>query len=140
LGAIERSNGLVSVLALTASEFSHRKMPLITGASSDHLATIGDSISRGIHPQSPSWSTVLQQLTGIPVRNLAKPGAGVIEGRAMAESITSEDRVVLVEIGGNDLLSGTTSLEFERDLDLLLSSLAAPEPAVVMFETAALAQ
>jgi acyl-CoA thioesterase-1 len=124
----------VSVLVLTASEFSHRKMPLITGASSDHLTVIGDSISSGIDPRSPNWPNVFQQLTGVPVKNLSKPGAGVIEARAMAESIASEDRVVIVEIGGNDLLSGTTSVEFERNLDSLLSKLAAPGRVVVMFE------
>jgi acyl-CoA thioesterase-1 len=124
----------VSVLALTASEFSHRKTPLITGASRDHLAVIGDSISSGIDPRSPNWPNILQQLTGIPVKNLSKPGAGVIEARAMAESITSEDRVVLIEIGGNDLLSGTTSTGFERSLDSLLSKLTAPGRTVVMFE------
>jgi acyl-CoA thioesterase-1 len=124
----------VSVLALTASEFSHRKMPLITGVPSDHLAVIGDSISSGIDFRSLNWPTVLQQLTGIQVKNLARPGAGVVEGRVMAESITSEDRVVLVEIGGNDLLSGTTSVEFERNLDSLLSRLTVPGRTVVMFE------
>ncbi len=124
----------LSLLTLGASELSHRRMPLVTGVPGDHLAVIGDSISSGIDTRSPAWPTVLQQITGIPVKNLARPGAGVIEGRAMAENITPEDRVVLVEIGGNDLLSGTPAVEFERNLELLLSKLTVPGRTIVMFE------
>jgi acyl-CoA thioesterase-1 len=124
----------LSVLALNASELAHRKMPLITGLPDDHLAVIGDSISSGIDLTSPAWPTIFQQITGVPVKNLSKPGAKVIDGRAMAEQITPDDRIVLIEIGGNDLLSGTPSVEFGRNLDLLLSKLAAPERTIVMFE------
>ena len=122
------------VLTLSASELAHRKMPLITGLPSDHLAVIGDSISSGIDLRSPSWPTIFQQITGVPVKNLSKPGAEVIDGRAMAEQITPDDRIVLIEIGGNDLLSGTPSVEFSRNLDRLLSKLAAPGRTIVMFE------
>jgi acyl-CoA thioesterase I len=124
----------VSLLTVTALEFSRRRWPLITGASSSHLVVIGDSISSGVTQHVASWPTTLQQVTGIPVKNLAKPGAKVIDGCAMAENVSSEDRVVLVEIGGNDLLSGTSSLEFERGLELLLKKLATPGRTVVMFE------
>jgi acyl-CoA thioesterase I len=124
----------LSVLTLSASEFGHRKMPLITGLPSDHLSVIGDSISSGIDLRSPAWPPIFQQLTGVPVKNLSRPGAGVVEGRAMAEKITPDDRIVLIEIGGNDLLAGTPSVEFGRNLDLLLSKLTAPGRTIVMFE------
>jgi acyl-CoA thioesterase-1 len=124
----------LSVLTLSASELAHRKMPLITGLPSDHLAIIGDSISSGIDLLSPAWPTIFQQITGVPVKNLSKPGAEVIDGRAMAERITPDDRIVLIEVGGNDLLSGTPSVEFGRNLDRLLSKLVAPERTIVMFE------
>jgi len=124
----------LSLLGVTALEFSLRRLPLITGASSSHLVVIGDSISSGISQHVPSWPSVLQQMTGIPVRNLAKPGAKVIDGCAMAEDVSPEDRLVLIEIGGNDLLSGTSSFEFERGLELLLKRLATQGRTVVMFE------
>jgi acyl-CoA thioesterase I len=125
---------LLLVLALSASELAHRKMPLITGPPSDHLAVIGDSISSGIDFRSPAWPPVFQQMTGVQVKNLSRPGAGVVDGRAMADKITPDDRIVLIEIGGNDLLSGTPSVEFCRNLDLLLSKLTAPGRKIVMFE------
>jgi acyl-CoA thioesterase-1 len=124
----------LSVLTLNAVELAHQKMPLITGPPSKHVAVIGDSISSGIDLRSPSWPTIFQQITGVPVKNLSKPGAGVIDGRAMAEQITLDDRIVLIEIGGNDLLSGTPSVEFSRHLDRLLSKLAVPGRTIVMFE------
>ena len=85
LDAVERSHGLVCFssgaygIGVFSSEdaFDYRGVERPSRCSRR-------SISSGISPQSPSWPTVLQQLTGIPVRNLAKPGAGVMEGRAMA--------------------------------------------------------
>ncbi|MGO9588663.1 MAG: SGNH/GDSL hydrolase family protein [Candidatus Acidiferrales bacterium] len=124
----------LSVLALNASELAHRRMPLITGTPSDHLVVIGDSISSGIDLHSPAWPAAFARMTGIPVKNLAKPGAGVVEGRTMAGQITPGDHLVLIEIGGNDLLSGMSSVEFGRNLELLLSKLAMPGRTIVMFE------
>ena len=125
---------VVLVLVLAAIEFSHRKMPIITGKPGDHLAVIGDSISSGIDPCIPAWPLVLQQANGIAVRNLARPGAQSSEGLTMAEKLTPEDHVVLIEIGGNDLLEGVPSEEFGKALDALLSKVSAPGRTVVMFE------
>jgi len=125
---------VVLLLVLTTIEFSHRKMPVITGKPSDHLVIIGDSISSGIDPRVPSWPLVLQQTTGIAVRNLARPGAQSRDGLTMAEKLTPEDHVVLIEIGGNDLLEGVPSAEFGKALDTLLLKVIAPERIVVMFE------
>jgi acyl-CoA thioesterase I len=124
----------LSVMALSGSELAHRNMPLIAGAPSDHLVLIGDSISSGIDPRVPAWPTLFEQMTGISVKNLSKPGATVVDGRAMAVQTTPRDHIVLIEIGGNDLLSGASSADFGRNLELLLSSLAVPGRTIVMFE------
>ena len=124
----------VLVLLLAAIEFSHRKMPVVVGKPSDHLVVIGDSISSGIDPRVPSWPLVLQETTGIAVKNLARPGAQSRDGLRMAEKLTPEDHVVLIEIGGNDLLEGVPSEEFRKALDALLSKASVPERMVVMFE------
>lgn len=124
----------LSLLTVAAMEFSRRRLPLITGVPSSDLVVIGDSISSGVSPHVPSWPSVLQQMTGIPVKNLAKPGAKLVDGCAMAQGVFPEDRVILIELGGNDLLSGTSSIDFERDLELLLKRLAKQGRTVVMFE------
>lgn len=125
---------MVFLLALTGVELSHRSMPVITGKPSDHLVVIGDSISSGIDPRIPPWPLVLEQTSGVSVRNLARPGAQVREGLTMAEKLTPDDRLVLIQIGGNDLLMGVPSSGFEQGLDALLSKIATPGRIVVMFE------
>lgn len=122
------------LLVLTAIEFSHRRMPKITATASDHLVVIGDSISSGIDPHHQPWPLVLQQICGVEIRNLARPGAQVSEGLLMANGLTDEDRLVLIEIGGNDLLMGVSSDEYGKSLDALLSKVAAPDRTVLMFE------
>jgi lysophospholipase L1-like esterase len=134
---LQRGSTIVLVMLLlvfTAVEFSHRRMPVITGKPSDHLVVLGDSISSGIDSRVPPWPLVLQQTSGVSVTNLARPGAQVSEGLSMAEKLTPEDSVVLIEIGGNDLLMGVPSDEFGKALETLLSRVTAPGRTVVMFE------
>jgi lysophospholipase L1-like esterase len=124
----------VLLILLPAIEFSHRSMPTITGSASDHLVVIGDSISSGIDPRIEAWPLVLQQTCSVEVRNLARPGAQVSEGLLMARSLTEGDHLVLIEIGGNDLLMGVSSAEYGKALDALLSKVAAPSRTILMFE------
>jgi lysophospholipase L1-like esterase len=109
-------------------------MPAVNGEPGDHLLVIGDSISAGIATGVAAWPTILQQQTSIPVKNLSRPGAGVAEARLMAAQVEPQDTIVLIEIGGNDLLSGISSADFERGLDSLLSLLVNHSRTVVMFE------
>ena len=125
---------LIVLLTLTAVELFHRRMPAIAGTPSDHLVVIGDSISSGIDPRVPAWPVILQQTIDVPVKNLSRPGAQAAEGPDMAGNITPDDHVVLIEIGGNDLLSGVPSAVFEKNLDATLSELAMPGRTTVMFE------
>jgi acyl-CoA thioesterase-1 len=126
---------LLTLLAtLCAVELSHRKLPVISGVKSDHLVVIGDSISASIDPNVPSWPVFLQQLSGLPVKNLARPGALTIDGQEMAKQVTPEDHLVLIEIGGNDLLTGVPAGDYGVALDALLLRISAPGRTVVMFE------
>jgi lysophospholipase L1-like esterase len=124
----------VLLLVLPAIEFSHRRIPRITGSATDHLVVIGDSISSGIDQHLEAWPLVLQQTCGVEVKNLARPGAQVSEGLLMARSLTEGDHLVLIEIGGNDLLMGVSSDEYGEALDALLSKVAAPNRTVLMSE------
>ena len=118
----------------SALEIPHRKMPKITGEVADHLVVIGDSISSGIDAREPPWPAAMQQITGIAVKNLARPGSQVIDAQSMVPFVTPDDRLVLIEIGGNDLLGGIPSSEFEIALNQLLLKLTTPGRTIVMFE------
>ena len=115
-------------------EYPRRALPRVTGPVGNHLVVIGDSISAGITSQIPPWPQVMQQATGIGVRNLSRVGATTADGIAMTAQVTSDDHVVLVEIGGNDLIAGLPSDQFAKSLDAVLSRLASKERTVVMME------
>jgi lysophospholipase L1-like esterase len=135
--AIERAGAtailVAMLLVISLSELLHRRMPVVRGASSNHVVIIGDSISAGIG-RSIAWPILLERQTGIRVENLSVPGAGVTDAVAMAARVVPEDSMVVIEIGGNDFLFGVPSAEFSRKLDLLLSRRAAPGRLLVMFE------
>lgn len=124
----------VLVCVLAAIEFPHRKMPSITDGVSDHFVVIGDSISSGLDPHIEPWPLVLQQTCGIEVRNLAKPGTQVREALSIAKELRDSDRLVLIEIGGNDLLMGVSADEYGKVLDELLANVATHNRTVIMFE------
>jgi len=75
---------LIVRVTLTVVEFSRRRIPAIVGVPADHLVVIGDSISSGIGPRVPARPIVMQQQTGVPVKNLSRRGAQAIEALDMA--------------------------------------------------------
>jgi acyl-CoA thioesterase-1 len=99
------------------------------------LVVIGDSLSADDFTEGGDpWPTLLAREHAIEVVNLAFSGA---KAGSAARRVASEDigdAVVLVEIGGNDLLGGTTPMEFERDLDVLLTKVSNGPRLVVMLE------
>lgn len=122
------------LLVVPVSELLHRRMPRVEGKSSDHLVVIGDSFSAGIDSQTPAWPALFQHQTNVAVQNLSRPGAGVVEARAQASRVDAKATLILIEIGGNDLLAGMSSAEFGEALNSLLASLSTPEHTLVMFE------
>jgi len=122
------------LIVVTAVELSHRAMPMISGMPCDHLVVIGDSISSGIDTRVLPWPIIMQQMTDLPVKNLAQAGARTIDAEVMADKVNQQDLLVLIEIGGNDLLAGVPANEFAKGLETTLAKLAAPRRTLVMFE------
>ncbi len=77
---------------------------------------------------------VLGETSGLKVVNLAQAGATAEGALSQARGITVENAVVLVEIGGNDLLGNTDSGAFEHHLDSLLAEVRKRGARAVMFE------
>jgi lysophospholipase L1-like esterase len=123
-----------SAIGISAHEFPHRNLPKIRGDTSDHLVVIGDSISAGLDTSISTWPTMMERNTGLPIRNLAKPGAMMADGITMAREVSPQDGLIVLEIGGNDLLANQSAANFDKSLDTLLSRLAAPDRTIVMFE------
>jgi acyl-CoA thioesterase-1 len=95
---------------------------------------VGDSISAEIEEKEKTWPGVLGDLSQLNVVNLAKAGATVDSAMDQAMRITSTNAVVMVEIGGNDLLGNTDSRTFYIQFDKLLAKLRSKNEQIVMFE------
>jgi acyl-CoA thioesterase-1 len=121
-------------LSLCLTELPYRRVEPIAVFSSQPVFVLGDSISAGIGTKERTWPDVLGDLSHLKVTNLARPGATVETALDQARNITADDSLVIVEIGGNDLLGHTDSHEFYRQLDRLLVRLKQGSHRIVMFE------
>jgi putative addiction module component (TIGR02574 family) len=92
------------LLLLMIVEVPHRTMPVVAGKPSDHLVVIGDSISSGIDSRVPAWPDVLQQTSGLSVRNLARPGAQVSDGLTDAQRAELDYRIARHEQNPSDVI------------------------------------
>ncbi len=136
---VRRAQPIVELLFLTSvtAELIERHRlhvpPLATFPAEVHV--IGDSLSAGIaSEQEPLWPNLLASEWQVPMRNHAQAGATTASAFRQAEEIECDDCLVLIEIGGNDLLSGRDSQQIEADLDRLLAQLRRSRQTLVLFE------
>src|SRR5260370_23209175 len=81
-----------------------------------------------------SWPNLLARSHSVEVHDYSQMGAKVGSMLRKAEKTPVGDGIILLEIGGNDLLGSTSALDFERDLDLLLAKLGGKGRIILMFE------
>ncbi len=136
---LRRAQPLVELFLVLATgwELSERtslmRIPLAKLPAEIHV--VGDSLSAGIgDEQNHLWPRLLSQRLNVPIVNHAQPGANLNSALKQAEEIIGDDCLVLIEIGGNDLLSGQDSKMVEADLAKLLSKLKRGQRTLVMFE------
>ncbi|MEX2174730.1 MAG: GDSL-type esterase/lipase family protein [Pirellulaceae bacterium] len=116
-----------------ALELPHHFAPRLAPLGNPPLYIIGDSLTAGAGMnERQTWPDLLPP--GIQVQSFAQPGANAASAMHQAGQIPAGASLVLVEIGGNDLLGDTSAAEFERDLKALLTDIARPHRTVVMFE------
>jgi acyl-CoA thioesterase-1 len=98
------------------------------------MVVIGDSLSAGINDGVDiPWPTRLDEIALVNVSNNALAGATCRSAINQLDGLPKQC-VVIVEIGGNDLLGGRSASEFRADLDALLAEIQSPGREVVMFE------
>ena len=136
---LARAGGLaVALIALVAmlSELPRRSVPRIEGRF-ERLYIVGDSISAGLGGEGEwTWPAALAEEHGVEVVNLSVPGATAGSAVRQVQGVVGEGALVIVEIGGNDLLGrGSSAAEgFAADLEKLLTALRPRAGAVIMFE------
>jgi lysophospholipase L1-like esterase len=132
---ITTASTLAVLLVLgVVSELSYRRIPTVAGSLNNRLVVIGDSISAGLGQDGATWPMLFQQVADVQVSNLAQPGATSADAIEQAGKVSTEQQLILIEIGGNDLIAGISPTKFERSLNLILQKLVAPRRTIVMFE------
>jgi acyl-CoA thioesterase-1 len=121
-------------LVMCLVELPYHLSPTIKVSPKQSIFVIGDSISAGISAKDRTWPDVLADISNFKVINLAKPAATVETAMGQIADMVGSNSLVLVEIGGNDLLGHTDSKTFYVQLDQLLGKLAVGNNQIVMFE------
>ena len=123
-----------STLALCLVEAPFHQRPTLDVPTGTTVYVLGDSISAGMGTKHLCWPAVLTETIPLRVVNLAQPGATVASAIIQARGISEPHSLVIVEIGGNDLLGGTDAETFRTKLDTLVSSLRSDQHDVLVLE------
>jgi acyl-CoA thioesterase I len=116
-------------------EIPFHLMPRLSPAAAPRLTVIGDSVTAGLGDGAlRTWPELLRQREGLDIVDLSEPGANVATALRRVRDETPLPGIVLIEIGGNDLLGETSAADFERGLDELLRQLHGEGRQLVMFE------
>jgi acyl-CoA thioesterase I len=127
---------VVAALACLALEAGHRVgRPELQRPA--RLVVVGDSLSSGGFGEAKAWPGVLASRIGCEVVNLSRPGdttAAAIEGQLpeMPEARTGD--LVIVQVGGNDMLEGVAARVYAENLAVLSGLVADERRRLVMLE------
>jgi acyl-CoA thioesterase-1 len=122
-------------VAAVLVEWPYHLAPRVPRLGHPVLGIIGDSITAGMgEEKAVTWPRILADRHGVMVHDHSLAGANVASALRQAASVSSDERLVLLEIGGNDILGETTPAEFASGLARLLSTVRRPGRVVVMLE------
>lgn len=130
---------LVALIAVAAAgvELPWHFTPAIEGPRPSRIIVIGDSISVGMRKDITPWPTILAERHGANVVDLSKAGLKMPGALEQAKKLTAPqlaDAVVILEIGGNDMLGKTQGRRFFENLDVLLGQVSGPTTTVILLE------
>ncbi|MCA9090195.1 MAG: hypothetical protein KDA90_16350 [Planctomycetaceae bacterium] len=124
----------VVTLSFAAWEARYHLAPSPPSVRPQRLIVVGDSISAGIgEGEGATWPRLLMDRPSVDVVDLSRMGATVSSSLKTVEANKLPDGLVLLEIGGNDLLGGTSVVEFASALEALIQKLSSAHE-VWMFE------
>ena len=98
------------------------------------LLVIGDSVTAGLNDGENTWPRQLSRAAAVEVLDASQPGATLQSARQQNSRLSDEIGLVVLEIGGNDMLEGLAVTRFEDDLDHLLAEVTQSGRSAVMFE------
>ena len=124
------------IVAVGLQEARYRLVPVLSASPARRVAVIGDSLTagNGENDGTTKWPAILRRRHGVDVQDFSSIGATAAAAAKRLERTPIDAPVVIVEIGGNDLLGGRSPGDFELGLDALLTRVCRPGRQVVMFE------
>jgi acyl-CoA thioesterase-1 len=126
---------ILTWLAGGAAEMPYQFVPRLSGQTASTLYIFADSVTAGMGESAvATWPSSLTHAHAIDVKDYSQMGATVATMVRKVEGLPLGPGLVLVEIGGNDVLGSTAARDYERALDKLLGMLTGPGRQVVMFE------
>jgi acyl-CoA thioesterase-1 len=118
-----------------AFEIPHHLLPEIPPASAPRLTIFADSVTAGMgENEAVTWPNLFAKAYPIEVIDHSRMGATAGSATVLAVQHPPQPGIVLLEIGGNDILGSTSVEEYERTLRTLLESVSGKGQQVVMFE------
>lgn len=125
----------VAWVIAAAIEVPHHITPKLVPVRSRSITIIGDSVTAGMgENDAETWPNILAREHNIEVQDISHMGETAASALKRAQAHTIGSPIVMLEIGGNDLLGSTSSRQFGHDLDALLAHLRAPGRQIIMFE------
>lgn len=96
-------------------------------APGDVIAVLGDSIPAGHGEgvgESRAWPALVARRLGVPIKNFSVPGDTTEKGLArLPEVLAERPRLVIVELGGNDMLGSVDVQAMQRNLVAIFSGI-----------------
>ncbi|MBD3673340.1 MAG: hypothetical protein HUJ26_07420 [Planctomycetaceae bacterium] len=132
--SLARRGIAVCLLSALVLEWPYAVLPKVPVPEHRTLVILADSLTAGLEENDFTWPERLAERVDSPIEDLSHVGAVVKDGLTMIENVDLDGKLVLIELGGNDLLGSTPADEFHRNLNELLQRLTAADCAVVMFE------
>ena len=112
------------VVALAGCSSKHPTLPPL--AADDVIVAFGDSLTYGTGADAKaSYPAVLAQLIGRKVIRAGVPGEVTAQGRARLASVVEDynPQLMIVCLGGNDMLRGVSEQEIKRNLRAMIADI-----------------
>jgi acyl-CoA thioesterase-1 len=126
---------LLFIAAALFFEIPYWIAPEPLNLKSKNVYVIADSISAGIgFKGEKTWPKLLGEQYGLKVINKSVGGGRVATAdKSLMKIFPDKHDLIIIEIGGNDVLAGVSGSVFRNDLDKLLRH-ATSKAQVIMFE------
>lgn len=134
LRLMTRGVAIFALMSLLLVEIPWAITPAVPRTASPTIGVIGDSVTAGLNEDDITWPRLLAARTGWQIHDASRQGATLRSARDQLALLPDDVDLLLMEIGGNDLLEGLDVDTFGRQFDELLAAAAKPERTIVLWE------